>query len=146
MASSAIFEGVSHENQRRIGPILIRLDEFLGFLVPLYLQMNPVQQEKARRQLILVLDRQSPKNLFRLHLFLRLMSWWPRLRYGRSFRRLPHHLQNSSIRIFFSCPIALFRKGFWGVNTLAKLTVYSQSSIYEKIGYNPKPTPDLVKK
>lgn len=89
MASSAIFEGISPENQRRIGPILIRMDEFIGFLVPLYLEMTPIQQEKARRQLILVLDRQSPKNLFRLHLFLRLMSWWPRLRHQRSFRRLP---------------------------------------------------------
>jgi hypothetical protein len=58
---------------------------------------------------------------------------------GSKFRNLNEQAQEKVMNFFFDSPIGLFRKGFWGLNTLCKLGVYSQQSIYADIGYRLRP-------
>lgn len=53
----------------------------------------------------------------------------------RPFARLRPDKQRHVMDLFFDSRVALLRKGFWGVNTLAKLGVYGQPAVYAEIGY-----------
>lgn len=59
----------------------------------------------------------------------------------RSFAKLSAKKQNLVMNLFFDSPVGLLRKGFWGLNTLAKMSVYGQSSLYGEIKYQLKETP-----
>jgi hypothetical protein len=59
----------------------------------------------------------------------------------RPFRFLSEDKQTRVMTFFFDSPIALFRKGFWGVNTLAKMGVYGQNFFHADIGYKLREVP-----
>jgi hypothetical protein len=71
-------------------------------------------------------------------------------RFLRPFRALDRRRQERLLRRLFDSPVPLLRKGFWGLNTLAKLGVYGQPSTYVAIGYQPSsatpvaPAPSLA--
>jgi hypothetical protein len=78
---------------------------------------------------------------FKIALFLFVIDCVSILFGRRTFRKLDPHRQERVLRFFFDSPVALFRKGFWGVSALAKLGAYGQSSVYRDIGYELKETP-----
>lgn len=73
-----------------------------------------------------------------LAIFLLLMRWLPALRYGRPLDRLAPGDQDTALTWFQNAPVALFRKGFWGVKTLVFLSYYGRPEIGEAIGYRPE--------
>lgn len=78
---------------------------------------------------------------FKVALFLVVIDCVSILFGGRSFGRLSPERQERVLKFFFDSPVALFRKGFWGVSALAKMGAYGQSSVYRDIGYELKETP-----
>jgi len=52
-----------------------------------------------------------------------------------SFGGLPPSKQNTILRLLFDCPLGVIRKGFWGLNALAKMGVYGQADIAAELGY-----------
>lgn len=60
---------------------------------------------------------------------------------GHTFKNLPENKKYQVLDFFFDSPIGLFRKGFWGLNALAKIGVYGQPSVYPKLDYKLKETP-----
>ncbi len=42
------------------------------------------------------------------------------------------------IQFLFDSSVPLLRKGFWGVNTLAKMSVFCQTSLHADLNYHPK--------
>lgn len=97
-------------------------------LVPRFAQFSPDQKEESARLINRLLQKKSPVIRLKISVFLwviKLVS----LLIG----------QDRAFKFFFDSPIALFRKGFWGINTLAKYGVYSQPSLYPVIRYHKRP-------
>ena len=46
------------------------------------------------------------------------------------------------LTLLFEAPVPLLRKGFWGLNTLVKLSVFGQPSVYPDIRYQREAMPN----
>lgn len=77
----------------------------------------------------------------KIALFLLLIDLCALVTGGRCFASLNEERQNQVMCRLFDSPVALLRKGFWGINTLAKMGVYGQECLYEELGYKLRPTP-----
>lgn len=77
------------------------------------------------------------KKLGLFFFFINVASWI--FCFGR-FVRLAPDARERVLRMFFDSPVGLFRKGYWGVATLAKMGVYGQLAMYPSFGY-PTPGP-----
>jgi len=95
----------------------------------------------ARDRLVALVDDMlatRPASLLReLSLFFGVLRWLPALRYGRPLDRLDPARQDAALAWFQDSPVALFRKGFWGVKTLVFLGYYGRPEIGETIDYRP---------
>lgn len=69
--------------------------------------------------------------------FLGLIRMAPVLRYGRAFDRLDADRRAAVLRWFQDCPVALLRKGFWGLKVLVFMGFYGQEKNWSAIGYAP---------
>jgi len=67
--------------------------------------------------------------LFAIELCSRMLLWKP-------FAKLDQQIQYNLLYQFFDSNIPLIRKGFWGLNTLAKMAVYGQTSVYGELNYH----------
>ncbi|MCU0302798.1 MAG: gluconate 2-dehydrogenase subunit 3 family protein [Thermoanaerobaculales bacterium] len=83
-----------------------------------------------------LLDRQ-PSVRRQLGTFLSVIRLAPLVRYGRSFDRLDGARRTAVLRWFESCPVALLRKGFWGLKALVFMGYYGQPEHWAEIGYAP---------
>ncbi|MBI4052333.1 MAG: hypothetical protein HY400_07485 [Elusimicrobia bacterium] len=70
-------------------------------------------------------------------LFLFVLKWFPALRYGGSLDRLPPKNQDSALMWFQEAPVALIRKGFWGIKTLIFMGYYGRPEVGEGVHYRP---------
>lgn len=141
MAALSVLDELSPNKRAQIERILALMDEYLVFLVPLFSELSMPQQNQARHQLRLFLAQQDGANLRLLTVFLHLMNFWCLVSRRRRFRSLTQVQKDRLIQQFFASPIGLVRKGFWGINTLAKLAVFSQDCVHPLINYHPRPTP-----
>ena len=110
-------------------------------LVPRSKQFTPARKQRARELVNELLATKSPAvhlKLAALLVAIDLRSFYVGF---KTFRNLREEQQRQVMNWFFDSSIALLRKGFWGVNTLAKLGVYGQPSIYAEIGYRLRETP-----
>ena len=73
-----------------------------------------------------------------LAIFLTVVRWLPALRYGRALDRLPPARQDAALAWFQDAPVALLRKGFWGLKTLAFLSYYGRPESGAAIGWRPE--------
>jgi len=89
-----------------------------------------------------LLQQQTDSSRKKLGLFLRIIDILSILMGGRSFRNLSAVAQNRVMQRLFDSPIGLLRKGFWGLNTLARYGVYGQPDLYQEIGYVLRSNPD----
>ena len=60
---------------------------------------------------------------------------------GTGFPDLDPERQTRVLALLFDAPVPLLRKGFWGLNTLVKLSVFGQPSVYSAIHYQRKGLP-----
>lgn len=98
-----------------------------------------IEQQKQSielvRALIATKDQATQK---KFKLFLKLIQIISFVFGFCSFEKLSKEKKIKVLNFFYNSPIALFRKGFWGLNTLCKLGAYGQKSIYKEIHYEQK--------
>jgi len=70
-------------------------------------------------------------------LFLSILRWAPLLRYGALLDALPPHNQDAVLRWFQNSPVALLRKGFWGLKTLIFMGYYGRPEVGGSVHYTP---------
>lgn len=102
-------------------------------------------EAQTRESLRIVGDflRQKPTDVpRRLRLFFLVIDALSLLRGGRPFHRLAENKQQIVLQSLFDSNVPLLRKGFWGLNTLARMGAYGQSSVYNDLSYRLRPTPD----
>ncbi len=118
-----------------------RFEALQAALVPLFKSFNEEQRQKSRELVNLVLADKSRIIHFKIALFLWVIDMFSILRGGHSFKNLAEDKKYQALDFFFASPVALLRKGFWGLNTLAKIGVYGQHSVYPRLNYQLKETP-----
>lgn len=102
-------------------------------------------EEQARESLVLVTRflREKPSGVrFKLVLFLIYIDALSLLRGARLFPKLEGEKQRRVLKSLFDSRISLIRKGFWGLNTLSRLGVYGQPSVYPSLNYRLRQTPN----
>lgn len=70
-------------------------------------------------------------------LFLRVVRWWPLLRFGGRFDRLEPGRQDAALRWFQDLAPVPLRMGFWGLKALVYLGTYGQPEVGERLSYRP---------
>ena len=104
-------------------------------LVPPAQEFSNSQKNESLRLMHMLLNGRPKKDrvLFKIFLILIQASSWVFM--FKSFRALNFSERQNLLGRFFDSPIPVFRKGFWGLNSICKLGVYGQTSIYTKINY-----------
>lgn len=72
-------------------------------------------------------------------LFLRILGVLSWLRFGRSLDRLTASQATGLFATLERSPVALLRRGMWGVRTLAFMAIYGQVEQRRSIGYRAAP-------
>ena len=72
-------------------------------------------------------------------LFLRVLDWTARLRYGAGLPGLDSARRTALLERFAASPLLLFRRGIWGLRTLVMLGWYTQPSVVSGLGYRADP-------
>lgn len=121
------------------GKRLVRFEVLQNVLVPRSREFSEGEKVSARALVNLVLMDKGPAIHRRIGLFLWLIDFIAVIMCGHTVGKLNSHQQKRVMDFFYDSPIALFRKGFWGVNTLCKLGVYGQAKIQDEIGYVKRP-------
>lgn len=107
-------------------------------LVPLSTSLPSTQRDAGLALVNDLVGRMPEKNRRKLGVFLLLIDFMGYALMLRPFARLPYGVQTKLLQFLFDGPVGLLRKGFWGVNSLAKLSVYGQPELYDQIGYRPR--------
>ncbi len=123
------------------GTRLHRFEALQHCLVPRSKTFSAQEAQRSRDTVNQLLAQQSASAQGKLALFLVLFDLVACLRYARSFKRLSDQQKSRVLNFFFDSPIGLLRKGFWGLNTLARLGVYSQTELHQELGYQLRPEP-----
>lgn len=123
------------------GARLQRFESLQKCLVPRSKTFNRQQAQRSRDTVNHLLSQQSPTAQRKLAVFLVLFDIVTSLRYAKLFKNLSDDQQAQTLKFFFDSPIGLLRKGFWGLNTLARLGVYSQTELHQELGYQLRPDP-----
>jgi len=123
------------------GKMISRFEAIQNCLVPRSLTFS--DQEKKRSQLLVntVLKDQDETAKKKLAFFIILVDITAFMFHARLFRQLNATKQSTLLAKFFDSPIPIFRKGFWGLNTLARLGVYGQKELHLEIGYKLRSLP-----
>lgn len=111
-------------------------------LVPRSQHFNVEQTKRGLELVNTLLLQQSPQSQRKLGLFLRLIDLFSLCLARHSFRHASTTGQQRVLRFLFDSPVGLLRKGFWGLNTLARYGVYGQPDLYQEIGYVLRSNPD----
>ena len=118
-----------------IGMRQVRFEALQRRLAPRSAGFSSDQWQTSRTLINNLLSKQATGNRKKLALFLVIIDVISFFTGLRPFRNLPENRQDWLLRKLFDSPVGLLRKGFWGLNTLAKLGVYGDPSLYEEIGY-----------
>jgi hypothetical protein len=84
------------------------------------------------------LQERKPSVRRQFGVFLGVLRWAPAIRHGGRFDRLRADRQDAVLRWFEDCPVALLRKGFWGLKAMVFMGYYGQPEIHELIGYRAR--------
>jgi hypothetical protein len=71
--------------------------------------------------------------------FLRIVEWFPVLRFGRRFTRLDPARRTRFLRSLQDSPLLLMRRGAWGLRTLVLMGYYGRPEARGEIGYRADP-------
>ncbi len=67
--------------------------------------------------------------------FLRLLDLAARVRFAKPLHRLDLDIRIAFLRSFERAPVALLRRGVWGLRTLVFLGYYTQPTVIASLGY-----------
>jgi len=117
------------------GKMILRFEAIQHCLVPSSKTFNREEKEHSIELVNSVLKQQSDSAKLKLTLFITIIEITGFVFHGKAFKNLTNDKKTLVLHKFFDSPISLFRKGFWGLNTLARLGVYGQKQRHENIGY-----------
>ena len=117
------------------GKMISRFEAIQNCLVPRSRTFTSEEQSRSQSLVNTVLAQQDKIATKKLALFITLIDVFSLAFHARSFRNISTKKQTSIMNLFFDSPIPILRKGFWGLNTLARLGVYGQKKLHEEIGY-----------
>ena len=107
-----------------------------NFLVPLSQEFSAKEILESEHLVNELLAGKSKTLQLKMALFMWLIDCVSFLLGGSFFSGLSLVKKNLVMHFFFDSPVGLLRKGFWGINTLAKLGVYGQIWSYARINYH----------
>lgn len=108
-------------------------------LVPRSVALTAEQQSKSLEILRNFLASRPAPVRAKVGMFLQLIDALSMVYGGKRFFRLDQEKQKRLMQSLFDSKLPILRKGFWAINTLARMTVYGQSSIYRDLDYRVKP-------
>ena len=117
------------------GKMTQRFEAIQNCLVPRSKAFSPEEKIRSQGLINTVLMNQDEASRKKLALFITVIDVVSLLFYLRLFKRLKPDQQTKLMNKFFDSPIPIFRKGFWGLNTLARVGVYGQKELHDEIGY-----------
>jgi hypothetical protein len=106
-------------------------------IVPEFASLDEGARERGLALVEDLIASRPPRVRRELAFFLRLVRWLPALRYGRPIDWLAPADQDAALAWFQRAPLALLRKGFWGLKTLVFLAYYGRPEVGAAIGYRP---------
>jgi hypothetical protein len=129
------------------GKRLLQFTALQHALVPRSMRFTDQERQRSESLVNNLLSQQNKASQMKLIVFLNVIDLFSFICHGKTFRLLETDKQKQILTVFFNSPVSLFRKGFWGLNTLARLGVYGQKELHNEIGYNVRPYPNdkLVK-
>ena len=113
-----------------------------GCAVPRSRTFSPAQREEGLRIVNQLLAQQPAgvrRKLFALFVLIELLAW---VTGGTGFPDLDGARQARVLALLFDARTPLLRKGFWGLNTLVKLSVFGQPAVYPDIRYQREAMPN----
>lgn len=119
----------------------VRFEALQRRLVPRSAAFGEAEREASATLVNNLVAKQAEANRRKLGLFLVIIDVLSFFFGLRPFRGLPPARQDAVLRFLFDNPVSLLRKGFWGLNTLAKLGVYGQPTLYNDIHYRVRENP-----
>ena len=123
------------------GKIILRFEAIQNCLVPRSKTFTHQERSRSKKLINQVLQHQDETSKKKLALFILLIDIAALLFHARIFRHINQTKQTSLLTKFFDSPIPILRKGFWGLNTLARLGVYGQKELHDEIGYQLRSNP-----
>jgi hypothetical protein len=120
-----------------------RFEALQARLVPRSEKFETTERAESRRLINELVGKMPEANQRKLGLFLVIIDLISLFFGLKPFRKLSRDKQERVLAWLFDAPVGLLRKGFWGLNTLAKLGVYGQTSLYPEIGYVVRENPNV---
>lgn len=102
--------------------------------------MDPQAQSKFLSIIETALASRPSAMRRQVGLFLAILRWLPALRYGVPLDRLTSDRQDAALRWFQGFPVALVRKGFWGIKAMIFMGYYGRPEVGEQLHYVPSRT------
>ncbi len=123
------------------GQRLVRFEALQHRLVPRSQRFDAQQQQRSIELANTLTGNMPAAKRRKLGVFLILIDVVSFFVGFRPFRKLSGAKQLTVLGWLFDSPVGLLRKGFWGLNSIAKLSVYGQPSLYDEIGYRLRDNP-----
>lgn len=120
------------------GKRLTRFEVLQADLVPRSRHLDEAARNASRRLVDDLVGAMPASNRRKLGLFLVIIDVLALLTGLRPYRALPEARRLRLLAWLFDAPVGLLRKGFWGLNSLARMGVYGNPAIWPEIGYAPR--------
>lgn len=130
---------MAHELQFLTGTRRVRFEALRDDLVPRARELSPAQREAGLGIVDRLVAGMPADRQRKLGVFLVLIDILAFLRGLRPFRRLHPDRRQRLLAWLFDAPVGLLRKGFWGLNSLANMSVYGLPELYDDFAYRPRP-------
>ena len=117
---------------------LLQFQALQHCLIPRSQKFNDVQKQDSIKLVNDFVGKMPAATQRKLSLFFKVINLISVATGSHLFQNLSSEKRTKVMHLFFDSPVGLLRKGFWGVSTLVKLSVFGQPSLYTDIGYHKK--------
>ncbi len=108
-------------------------------VVPEVAQLTPAEWDEVQAIVTRAVSTRPARQRRQLATFLRFIEWLPVLTYGRRFSRLDVARRTRLLERLQTAPVALVRRGVWGLRTLILMGYYGRPAAGAAIGYRAHP-------
>lgn len=106
-------------------------------LVPEAAALTVAQREEFRAIVADALGDRPEAMRRQFRAFLGIVERGPLVRFGAPFPALAPERQDRVLRWLQDCPVALLRKGFWGMKALVLMGYYARPAAAAEVGWTP---------